>query len=611
MKKILRWKAIVPLTLLLGLFGITWWLLADKLLERSIEALGAELIGAKVDLAAADLSLREGRIRLVGLQAANPNSPMQNLFEASEIVADIRVTPLLRGKVLIGQASIRGVRFGTERTESGELENPSPESGRLMRQISSWSDRVRIPPLNLEGLNTVVDVGAVSVDSLTTVTQARALVTFADSTGRVWQADLSDMDPTPLIDTARVLVERLNGVNPLTLGITGVTELASSSRAALTSLTSMSDRVSALDSTVREGMGTLSQSVRGLAEARNADYDYARRLLRLPSLDAPNLSASLFGDMAVARLEPVLYWLNQAERLLPPGLDPRRYPGPKRPRRSGVTVSFPDESGDPDFLIETADADVEIGGAGAAAGAYAAQVTGLTTQPAVYGQPLIAMVERTGAAVGPSDVRVNLTLDHTGTEIDDSGSAYLDGIALPVFNIGSSGIQLDLGQGLSDLSFKRTGDGIEGRWLWSSEQVTWSKGERGTGNGEQEQQGAAQVIGAFAEDFLWNAVSSLDDVEISMSFSGSVTGPSLRIGSNVGQVVAASLRRELGERIQQAEQMVRARVDELVDRYVGEAEAKVAALDSEVAALVGLRFTEVTDVRAELERALRRIIPRP
>jgi len=611
MKKILRWKAIVPLALLLVIFGITWWLFSDKLLERSIEDIGAELTGAKVDLEQADLSLREGRVRLVGLQAANPDSPMRNLFEASEIVADVRVAPLFRKKVVIEQASFRGVRFGTERTESGELENPSPESGRLMREISNWSDRVRIPPLNLEGLNTVVDVDAVSVDSLTTVTQARALAGFVDSTRRVWESELRDLNPVPLIDTARVLVERLNSANPLTLGLTGVTDLANSSRAVLTSLTSLDDRVSALDSTVREGMGTLSRSVTGLVDARNADYSYARRLLRLPSLDAPNLSASLFGDMAVARLEPLLYWVNQAERFLPPGLDPRRRPGPKRPRRPGTTVTFPDESGDPGFLIETADADVEIGGAGAAAGAYAAQIMGLTTQPAVYGQPMTVMVQRTGAAVGPSDVRVNLALDHTGAEINDTGSAHVNGVDLPQFNIGGSGIQLDLGQGLSDLSFKRTGDGIEGRWLWSSEQVRWSRGEPGTLNEEQEQQGAAQVFGAFAEDFLWNAVSSLDDVEISVGFSGSVTGPSLRVGSNVGQVVATSLRRELGERIQQAEQMVRARVDELVDQSVGEAEARLAALNSEVAQVVGVRLTEVADVRAELERAIRRIIPRP
>jgi uncharacterized protein (TIGR03545 family) len=535
---------------------------------------------------------------------------MRNLFEATEIVADVRVAPLFRKKVLIEQASIRGVRFGTERSESGELDNPSPESGMLMREISSWADRVRIPPLNLEGLNTVVDVAAVSVDSLTTVTRARSLVTFADSARRVWESDLRDMDPRPLIDTARVLVERLNTANPLTLGLTGVTELANSSREVLTSLTSMDQRVSALDTMVRAGMGELSQNINGLVDARNADYDYARRLLRLPSLDAPNLSASLFGDMAVSRLEPVLYWVNQAERFLPPGLDPRRRAGPKRPRRPGVTVTFPDEDGDPDFLLEAGDADLEIGGEGAAAGAYAATMTGLTTQPAVFGQPLRAMVQRTGAAVGPSDVRVNLVLDHTGAEVNDSGSAYLSGIDLPQFNIGGSGVRLDLGKGLSDLSLRRTGDGIEGRWMWRSDEVSWS---RAAGSDERgaEGQTAAQVIGAFAEDFLWDAVSSLENVEISVSFSGSAMGPSLRIGSNVGQVVATSLRRELGERIQQAEQMVRARVDELVDRYVGEAETKMAALDSEVAQVVGVRLTEVADVRAELERAIRRIVPRP
>ena len=44
------------------------------------------------------------------------------------------------------------------------------------------------------------------------------------------------------IDTARALVERLNRANPLTLGLTGVTDLANSSREVLTSLTSSGGR---------------------------------------------------------------------------------------------------------------------------------------------------------------------------------------------------------------------------------------------------------------------------------------------------------------------------------------------------------------------------------
>jgi uncharacterized protein (TIGR03545 family) len=188
--KLFRWKAIVPLTLILALIVLAWWLYSDRLIEQSIEDFGADLVGARVDVEEADLSLADGRLRIVGLAAANPNSPMRNLFEAREIVADIRPLPLLRKKLLIEQASIRGVRFGTQRTESGELENPSPESGQLARTISGWADRVRIPPLNLEGLNTIVDVAAVAAESLTTYRQARATVAFADSTRGDWEAKL-------------------------------------------------------------------------------------------------------------------------------------------------------------------------------------------------------------------------------------------------------------------------------------------------------------------------------------------------------------------------------------------------------------------------------------
>ena len=88
--RLFRWKAIVPLSILLALFVVGWMLYSDKLVEVSVEEFGAEITGARVDVESADLDLRDGRIRLTGLAAANPNSPMRNLFEADEIVADIR-----------------------------------------------------------------------------------------------------------------------------------------------------------------------------------------------------------------------------------------------------------------------------------------------------------------------------------------------------------------------------------------------------------------------------------------------------------------------------------------------------------------------------------------
>ena len=606
--RVFRWRAIVPLALLVGMLAVAWLLLLDGLVERAVEEVGAEILGARVDVASADLDLGRGRVSLVGVQAANPSSPMHNLFEADEFVADIRVLPLLSKKVVIQQATVRGVRFGTERSTSGALENPSPNSGRLARLISAWANRVRVPPLSLEGLGAVVNVNAIARDSLRTLTQARRTTAFADSVRGVWETELERLDPASLIDSARSLVERLSEASPLRLGVAGVTRLVGSARSTLASIDALRSEAASLDSTVRSGVGALGRNVEALAAARQADYRYARSLLHLPSLDAPDVSPSIFGRMAIARLEPVLYWVNQVAEYLPPGLDPRRFPGPKRARRSGTTVSFPGTKAYPGFLLELAELDLTIGGSGAAAGRYTARIAGLTSQPALYGKPLSASIERTGAAAGPTDVRVSALLDHTGPVIRDSAVVSLRGLPLPDIDLGALGLRLSMGRGSSELSLLRTGDSVAGRWVWSSSDVTWSKtGERGAGSGNREA-GAAAGVGQLAQDFLWRTVSSIDEVVIDVRFSGSAAGPTLRIGSNVGRAIARSLERQLGREIERAEQRVRAQVDRLVDQGVSEARTRVDALQSEVERRLGMRLDELTNVRQELEQALRRLL---
>jgi len=501
--------------------------------------------------------------------------------------------------MVIEQLSARGVRFGTERTESGELENPSPESGELLRRITGWADQVQVPPLNLETLGKAVNVDAISVDSLRTPAIARSTAARADSSRQAWEEAVNRLDPRPIIDSARVLVSRLNSANPLSLGLGGARELAGSARNTLTSVRSLESNLAALDSTVRAGVGQLGNQVQELADSREQDYRYATSLLQLPSLDSPDLSPNIFGGLAVARMERILYWLGQAERFLPPGLNPRRFAGSNRARYPGTTVKFPDRTGDPDFLIETADADLEIGGGGAGAGRYAAQLTGLTTQPTVYGEPLSFFVERAGAAVGPSDVSVFALLDHVGEEIRDSLAVRLSGVSMPSLDLSGIGASLSLGLGSSDMAIVREGDSLTGNWSWRSSDVEWTR------LGASESQSAGNII----QDVLWRTVSALEEVEVEVRFSGSVRGPSLSIGSNIGTAVARSLRQQLGQEIDRAEQQVRAEVDRLVSAQVDEARGRVDALESEIEGRIGVQLEELRNVRAELERAIRRIIP--
>ncbi len=600
MARLFRWTAIVPLTLLLVLIATAWLLYADRLVEKSVEDYGADLVGAQVDVATADLRLREGRVELSGLAVTNPDSPMRNLFEASEIVADIRMQPLLTRKVIVQEVAVRGLRFGTERSTSGALDPPRPESGRLMREIETWRNRLAIPPLDLSALDKVVNIEGIALDSLESVRLVRATTQLADSLRTDWGTRLAALNPAPTIDSARSVLERLQTANPLRLGVAGTAQLVNSGRRTLNSVTQLRTGLAQLDSSVQFGMQSVNERINQLGAARQRDYRYALGLLKLPSFEAPDISLAIFGEAAAARLTSILYFLRRAEDVLPPGLQPRRFLGPKRARRPGTTVTFPEAGEYPRFLLEQADFDFSLEGRGASAGTYAARLAGVTTAPAVYGRPTVVSVTKAGGSGSALDVGIEAVLDHTGQVIRDSVRARIDGVGLPVLRLPRLGAQLALGVGANELTLRRVGSELSGRLAWRSDSVTWSlltEGDGGQGSG----------LEGRIRDLLWRTISSIRTADVEIELTGSVTRPVLGIRSNIGREVTRSIRAELGREIQRVERDVRAEVDRRVAERVTEVRQRVEALETEVAQRVGIDREQAATLRAELEQALRRL----
>ena len=120
--KLFRWKAIVPLVLVLALLVLGWTLYADRLVRKLVEFVGTEVVGATVELASARLELLQANVTLRGLKVTNPDAPMSNLVQMDEIVAQLDLLALLEEKVVVDTVALRGVRFGTaRRTSSGAL----------------------------------------------------------------------------------------------------------------------------------------------------------------------------------------------------------------------------------------------------------------------------------------------------------------------------------------------------------------------------------------------------------------------------------------------------------------------------------------------------------
>ena len=585
------------------LIGLVWWVFADRIVERSVEATGTSMVGALVELESADLRVVSGSVRMSGLQVTNPNAPMSNLMEAEEMSVDLLLEPLLERKVVVQSMVVTGVRFNTPRESSGALDDPPEGTGELLRQIDAWASQLDIPELSFEALTGLVRTDAMSADSLRTVQYAREAVQRADSMRTDWEARLEALDPRPRIDSLQAVAQRLEEFRPTPLNVVQLPEIIESGRRAVSEITSLQGDVVALDESVRLGIASLGIGPETLAELRAADLAYARSLLNIPSLDAPTISPALFGDAALAWLKPVLYWTRLAERYLPPGLDPRRRPGAQRARAEGTTVEFPVRAEYPSFWLQHGELGLTLAGTGLAAGTYTALLSGLSTVPSLTREPVTIQVDREEAARGPSSLSLGAVLDHTSEVVRDSVGLSVTGVDLPSVDLAPIGAALDLGNGAGAFRLRRIGREINATLDWATDELAWNLPPA------EVQRLAQAAIGSadWARALVWNTLQGIERVELSMSLSGDIDSPSISIESNLGSAVAESLQRELGDQIEEAEARLLAEVDERIQPIVQEARSRVQTMQEGLAAQVAQHRQEIDELRARIEARIQEL----
>ena len=86
------------------------------------------------------MTARNSSLRLSGLEVADKSEPMKNLFQFDDAVFDTKALPLLEKRVVIDQASLTGLKFGTPRTTSGALSREEKRPGFIGKAVDKlWS----------------------------------------------------------------------------------------------------------------------------------------------------------------------------------------------------------------------------------------------------------------------------------------------------------------------------------------------------------------------------------------------------------------------------------------------------------------------------------------
>ena len=331
--RVFRWRGIIPLVLGLALVGVLWLLFGEHTLRTTMEEAGTKALGAELDVADLRIHVAESAVELTGIAIADPFDPRRNLVEIKRLFVEFEPAPLLEKKLTVRRLTLGDVRTGTARAKPARAVADGGFAPSALREMQRWAKQFDVPLLSLTPIDTIKSI-VLDPTQLASVKAVLALAQRADSTRGMLEQGYSRLQLQETLDSSRALVTRLQGVNVRTLGISGTRTALGDICRTTARVDSLRKRVETLASSARLAVDSLQGALRTVDDARKADYAFARKLIKLPSFDAPDVGAALFGKVTIDKVQQALYWTELARQYMPPGLLPKQSDGPPRLRAS-------------------------------------------------------------------------------------------------------------------------------------------------------------------------------------------------------------------------------------------------------------------------------------
>jgi len=577
---IFRWKGIIPLVLGLALVFAVWLLFAERIVRGALEEAGTKALGTELDVAGVSIRPRESTLELRGIAIADPFDARRNLVEIAQLLVAVEPEPLLEKKLVVRRLAIGNVRTGTTRSVPAR---PVPAGGfapAALHSVQQWARQFDVPLLSLTPIDTIKSI-ILDPKQLASIKAAIALGQHADSTRLTLERGFTSLPMQATLDSSRALLTRLQGTNVRTLGIGGARTAVTDVRRAAARIDSLRRQVETLASSARGAVDSLQAGLHGVDSVRRSDYEFARRLLKLPSVNAPDVGSALFGRVTIDKVQQALYWADLTRQYMPPGLLPRESTGPKRLRAAGTTVHFVAPKVYPRFLLQRADLDLTVPD-GPARGKYIAAVTDVTTEPVLVGRPTAFALRRVASQSGVDSLRLTGLLDHTKSRPRELLTLQAAGVDLPTFPIPGLPYRAAPGRGTTQLRLAFDGDQLDAQWALASGKLAWLSDSA-----------TPRRLNAI-ESLVARVLTGVPSLQMNARIAGSVKAPTLAVSSNLDRVVADQLRSVVGAQVAAAEAKLRAHVDSLVDEKAAPVKAKIADLRAQA-------DQRVADARAKLD----------
>ncbi|BBO74940.1 hypothetical protein DSCW_23570 [Desulfosarcina widdelii] len=363
MKGWIRWKGLIAFVVAVVTIVLVWFLAVDAVVRRVIETAGTRVVGARVDLAAADLSLFPTGLTLVGLEVTNPDAPMENTVEVRKMTMDLDPGYLIRRKVIVNNLQVEGLAFNTPRKASGEVpelarKNREKKERQLSEAAKAGVEKVcgsfSMPSLSQPDVEAIL-----AKESLDSIATAKELDQALKAEQAKWEKELERLADEKTLAEYKTRIEKIKGGGGslgAILGAAGeVQQLQADIKKDL-------DRLKAAKKTFTTDFNDYQARVRNLANAPAKDIQRLTNKYSLSPEGLSNMSQLIFGQRLCGWVQTASDWYAKIE----PYLSNVSVGGEGKPeeqtplRGKGKNIRFAETPPMPDFLVRNLKIDAAL-----------------------------------------------------------------------------------------------------------------------------------------------------------------------------------------------------------------------------------------------------------
>jgi uncharacterized protein (TIGR03545 family) len=529
-----------PILAALGALLMVWavvFFCFDPLLKMALVSGGQAANGAKVDVGALRTRWLKGTLAITDVQVASAEEPMKNSVSFSEALFQLDVSAALRGKAVVRQASIKGIRFGTARKRDGRLPRTPPSKLSLAVREKLGFQKTESVGAQVKG-NVAAEVDAAKLGGLKKVEDAKAKAAEVEAR---WKAK---PDEAKAIEAeAKDIAEKLKALNSGGSDAASILRKAKDAQELQARIKALHARVDAVKKDAQNDLGAVAAAVKEADELRKKDLNGLLAAAGLPTLDPADLTRRLLGPQAAGKLASLLKWVRWAREK---AAARKAAAPPPVARRAGVDIEFPRKHSYPQFLLEKAtldgQLDKELAGRDLKLGGM---LTGVTSNPVLYGKP--ARLTLAGA-----DAELTLNLEARLEQQQEPTAVVLefDGSGFPLAG-------MELGDGEVGGALKGGRARVKG--LLRSAGEEWDGLITATASGVSIEPKVA--LSGAAGRLVSDALRGLPGFTAKVGISGREDDLQLKVASDIGEVVAGAMKKAVAGELDAQRKQLEAKVN--------------------------------------------------